>query len=76
MPSIASHHARNDQAGHRQEPFDIGVDHDLPIRGISLIFLFQPQGQPGVVDQDIHLLPSVIQSFPCLLCRFRLANIK
>ena len=57
VAAIARHHAWQQQAGEQGQATDVGGDHLLPVFEIRLVGGLQPQRQPCVVDQQIHLLP-------------------
>ena len=57
MSAIALHHARHDEACHRQQTFDVGVNHRVPILVVSLIFGLKAPCAASIVDQHIDFLP-------------------
>lgn len=57
MPLIASHHAGHDKACHGEQALDVGIDHSVPIFGITLILPVEAESETGIVDKHVDLLP-------------------
>lgn len=53
MALISLDHAGQNGSGHIHESFYIGVNHGLPIIYIRLLGAGKPEGQAGIVDEDI-----------------------
>ena len=57
MAALAGNHTRHDDARHPQEALDVGVYHRFPVVEATFVFGLQAQGQAGIVDEDVHLVP-------------------
>ena len=62
VSAVARNHLGYDEACHREQTLDIGVDHCLPIIEVALIFWFEAQGKAGIIDEHIDLLPLLWQA--------------
>ncbi len=52
LPHLCDH-----RLAHVEQSLEVGVDHGVPVVGITPVDGVQPQRQPGVVDQDMHFAP-------------------
>lgn len=63
MPSAALYHCGYDFARHRQQAFDVGVDHRIPIVIVAFLLGIKAEGEAGVVDEDVDGFPFVGEGF-------------
>ena len=54
MPVVAFHHIGYYEARHREQTFDVGVDHLVPIVKASLILRLKPTRETSIVDQHVN----------------------
>ena len=57
MSAFAGHHPGHYGAGHVEQSLDVGVDHGVPVIGITLVFRFEAEGESGVVDEHLNVAP-------------------
>ena len=56
VPAAPRHHMRQDRPRHVEQPFQVGVDHAVPILGVAFVHLRQAAREAGVVDEHVgHL---------------------
>ena len=53
VPAACGHHLGGDDARDIEQPFDVGVDHGVPVGRVPLVDVFEPGRKPGVVDQQV-----------------------
>ncbi len=63
VSAVALDHLGHDEACHGQQAFDVGVDHGLPVVEVAFVFGFESQGEAGIIDEHVDLLPLLGQSF-------------
>jgi hypothetical protein len=76
MPAVSRHHAGEDEAGAVHQPFDIGINHDLPVFRIHLVCRFKPKGKPGIVKQYIYLAKLLRKGVHSPFDRFPVTDIQ
>ena len=76
MAAAPLDHPRHDGAGHIEQPFDVGVDHLLPVLDVALVELFQAAAEAGVVDQHVDFGPLRRQRADSLLDGLAVAHIE
>ena len=73
---VACYHLGYDEARHRQQPLDIGVDHGLPVVGVTLVFWLEAQCEASIIDEYVDLLPLLRQALDGLAGSLAVSDVK
>ena len=76
VSAVALNHTGYDEARHREQALDIGVDHGLPVIEVALVFGFEAEGQAGIIDEYVDLLPLLGQAFDGLAGGLAVADVE
>ena len=76
MAAVTFHHARHDEACHRQQALDVCVNHRVPVIIAAGVFGFQTPCASCVVDQYVNLLPLDGQALDGRCCSLAVAHVK
>src|SRR5258708_577303 len=55
-------HQGQNGPGYIEQPFYVGIDHRVPVVEVGLVEEIPAEGQPGIIDEDIHPPPGLRQS--------------
>ena len=59
-----------------EESLDIGINHRVPILEIAFIFFIKSEGQSGIIDQHINLVPGIGERLYGISGSFAVAHIE
>ena len=76
MSLSAADHTGDDESCHSEQTANVGINHRVPVAEVAFVFLIQSEGQSGVVDEQVDVLPVSGECFNGLACGFAVAHIE
>jgi hypothetical protein len=56
MTTIAFHHAGNDESGHGEQTFNVGIYHLVPVVEVAFVLWFQASCQSCIIDNNKNIV--------------------